>query len=69
MVTLTMNYPDEKYTRLKQLAEYHNIKVNQLLDELTTGAFSRSQTPFGNACNLAPRCIFNEKKKRLLYQI
>jgi hypothetical protein len=38
MVTLTMNCPDEKYTRLTQLAEHHNIKVNQLLDELTTGA-------------------------------
>jgi len=38
MVTLTMNCPDEKYTRLTQLAAHHNIKVNQLLDELTTGA-------------------------------
>jgi len=38
MVTLTMNCPDEKYTRLIQLAEHHNLKVHQLLDELTTGA-------------------------------
>jgi hypothetical protein len=38
MVTLTINCSDEKYTRLTQLADYHHIKIPQLLDELTTGA-------------------------------
>jgi len=40
MVTLTMNFPDEKYTRLTQLAQHNNTGVNQLLDELTTRALA-----------------------------
>jgi len=38
MATLTIRLPDDKHSRLKQLAEYRQISMNKLIEELSTVA-------------------------------
>ena len=40
MATLTIRLPDDKYDRLKQLAENRGISINKLMDEFCTKAIS-----------------------------
>ena len=40
MATLTVRLPDEKYARLKALAERKNVSVNKLMEELSTQAIA-----------------------------
>jgi predicted DNA-binding protein len=40
MATLTIRLPDEKHTRLKELAQSRGITVSQLIEELSTIALS-----------------------------
>lgn len=40
MATLTVRIPDDKHSRLKQLAESRGISVNKLIDELSTIALT-----------------------------
>jgi predicted DNA-binding ribbon-helix-helix protein len=40
MSTLTIRLPDDKYERLKALAEARKISVNKLIDELATVALA-----------------------------
>jgi len=37
MATLTIRLPDDKHTRLKELAQSRGISVNKLMEELSTG--------------------------------
>jgi len=36
MATLTIRIPDDKYSRLKALAQYRHVSINKLIDELST---------------------------------
>ncbi len=36
MSTLTIRIPDDKHTRLRQLAKHRGISVNKLIEELAT---------------------------------
>ena len=36
MSTLTIRLPDDKHTRLRQLAKHREISVNKLMEELAT---------------------------------
>ncbi len=36
MATLTIRLPDDKHTRLKELAQSRGISVNKLMEELST---------------------------------
>ncbi len=36
MATLTIRLPDDKHTRLKELAKNRGISVNKLIEELST---------------------------------
>ena len=36
MTTLTIRLPDDKHTRLKELAQSRGISVNKLMEELST---------------------------------
>jgi predicted transcriptional regulator len=40
MATLTIRIPDEKHSRLKQLAESRGTSVNKLMEELSTIALT-----------------------------
>ncbi|MBD2655428.1 toxin-antitoxin system HicB family antitoxin [Synechocystis salina LEGE 06155] len=40
MGTLTIRMPDDKHSRLKQLAESRGISVNKLVEELSTIALT-----------------------------
>jgi predicted transcriptional regulator len=40
MATLTIRMPDDKHSRLKQLAESRDISVNKLIEELSTIALT-----------------------------
>ena len=40
MATLTIRMPDDKHSRLKQLAESRGISVNKLIEELSTIALT-----------------------------
>ena len=40
MATLTIRMPDDKHSRLKQLAESRGTSVNKLIDELSTIALT-----------------------------
>ncbi|MBF2007181.1 toxin-antitoxin system HicB family antitoxin [Chlorogloeopsis fritschii PCC 9212] len=40
MATLTIRLPDEKHTRLKELAQARGISVNKLIEELSTIALA-----------------------------
>jgi len=40
MATLTIRMPDDKHSRLKQLAEARGTSVNKLIDELSTIALT-----------------------------
>ncbi|MEY2984421.1 MAG: hypothetical protein RLZZ568_1038 [Cyanobacteriota bacterium] len=40
MATLTIRMPDDKHSRLKQLAESRGISVNKLVEELSTIALT-----------------------------
>jgi len=48
MATLTIRIPNDKHSRLKQLAKYRQISVNKLIDELSTQAIAEfdSETRF-----------------------
>ena len=48
MATLTIRIPNDKHSRLKQLAKYRHISVNKLIDELSTQAIAEfdSETRF-----------------------
>lgn len=35
MATLTIRLPDDKYFRLKALAQSHGISINKLMEELS----------------------------------
>lgn len=41
MATLTIRLPDDKHSRLKQLAEYRQISMNKLIEELSTVALAQ----------------------------
>jgi predicted transcriptional regulator len=41
MATLTIRLPDDKHARLKQLAEYRQISMNKLMEELSTVALAQ----------------------------
>jgi predicted transcriptional regulator len=41
MATLTIRLPDDKHARLKQLAEYRQISMNKLIEELSTVALAQ----------------------------
>lgn len=36
MATLTIRLPDDKHTRLKELAQSRGISINKLMEELST---------------------------------
>ncbi len=40
MATLTVRLPDDKHTRLKNLARQRGISLNRLMDELATTALT-----------------------------
>jgi predicted transcriptional regulator len=40
MATLTIRLPDDKYERLRQLAERRNVSMNKLIEELSTVALA-----------------------------
>jgi len=40
MATLTIRLPDDKHTRLKELAQSRGISVNKLIEELSTIALA-----------------------------
>jgi predicted transcriptional regulator len=40
MATLTIRMPDDKHSRLKQLAESRGISINKLIEELSTIALT-----------------------------
>ncbi|NJN08177.1 MAG: toxin-antitoxin system HicB family antitoxin [Richelia sp. RM1_1_1] len=40
MGTLTIRLPDDKHTRLKQLAQARGISINKLIEELSTIALA-----------------------------
>ena len=40
MATLTIRMPDDKHSRLKQLAESRGVSVNKLIEELSTIALT-----------------------------
>jgi hypothetical protein len=44
MATLTIRIPDDKHSRLKQLAEAKGISVNKLIEELSTIALVEFDT-------------------------
>jgi predicted transcriptional regulator len=44
MATLTIRIPDDKHSRLKQLAESRGTSVNKLIDELSTIALTEFDT-------------------------
>lgn len=48
MATLTIRLPDEKYARLKAIAQARGISVNKLMEELSTLALAEfdAQTRF-----------------------
>lgn len=48
MATLTIRIPDDKYSRLKDLASRRKISVNKLIEELSTQALAEfdSETRF-----------------------
>lgn len=48
MATLTIRLPDDKYSRLKALAQSRSISVNKLMEELSTVALTEfdAQTRF-----------------------
>jgi predicted transcriptional regulator len=48
MATLTIRLPDDKHTRLKELARTRGISVNKLIEELSTLALAEfdAQTRF-----------------------
>ncbi len=41
MATLTIRLSDDKHSRLKQLAEYRQISMNKLIEELSTVALAQ----------------------------
>ena len=41
MATLTIRLPDDKHARLKQLAEYRQVSMNKLIEELSTVALAQ----------------------------
>lgn len=47
MATLTIRLPDDKHTRLKQLAEYRHISMNKLIEELSTVALAQFDAELG----------------------
>ncbi len=40
MATLTIRMPDDKHSRLKALAQYSDLSVNKLIEELSTVALA-----------------------------
>ena len=44
MATLTIRLPDDKHTRLKELAQTRGISVNKLMEELSTVALAEFDT-------------------------
>ncbi|MBW4508738.1 MAG: ribbon-helix-helix domain-containing protein [Scytonematopsis contorta HA4267-MV1] len=44
MATLTIRLPDEKHTRLKELAQARGVSVNKLIEELSTIALVEFDT-------------------------
>ena len=40
MATLTIRIPDDKHNRLKALAQYRQISINKLVEELSTQALA-----------------------------
>ncbi len=40
MATLTIRLPDDKHTRLKELAQTRGISINKLMEELSTIALA-----------------------------
>ncbi len=48
MATLTIRLPDDKHGRLKALAQYRQISINKLIEELSTQAIAEfdSETRF-----------------------
>jgi hypothetical protein len=44
MATLTVRIPDDKYLRLKQLAQSKGISINKLIEELSTVALAEFDT-------------------------
>ncbi len=44
MATLTIRLPDDKHTRLKELAQSRGISVNKLMEELSTLALAEFDT-------------------------
>lgn len=48
MATLTIRLPDDKHTRLKELAKRRQMSVNKLIEELSTIALAEfdAQTRF-----------------------
>ena len=44
MATLTIRLPDDKHTRLKELAQTRGISINKLMEELSTIAITEFDT-------------------------
>jgi predicted transcriptional regulator len=44
MATLTIRMPDDKHSRLKQLAESRGMSINKLIEELSTIALTEFDT-------------------------
>ena len=44
MTTLTIRLPEDKYSRLKQLAQLRGISMNKLIKELSTIALAEFDT-------------------------
>ena len=44
MATLTIRLPDDKHSRLKELAQHRGISVNKLMEELSTIALAEFDT-------------------------
>ncbi|MEH2293116.1 toxin-antitoxin system HicB family antitoxin [Nostoc sp.] len=44
MATLTIRFPDDKYNRLKELAQAKGISLNKLIEELSTIALAEFDT-------------------------
>jgi len=44
MATLTIRIPDDKHSRLKQLAQSRGISINKLIEELSTIALTEFDT-------------------------
>ena len=44
MATLTIRLPDDKHTRLKELAQSRGISINKLMEELSTIVFTEFDT-------------------------